>query len=134
MLVTVAALDVRADAAVAAVPGDPAALDAVARDAAATTAVPARCPDLLAARVRWAKHAAARLRAGDLDRGNLYGEDRLAADAADRFCWGVNSQVANGAGWAAGQEVVLAQALGRPVPPFPRVPDVDDGRTANRAG
>jgi hypothetical protein len=46
----------------------------------------------------------------------------------------VNSQVANGAGWVAGQEVVPAQALGRPVPPFLRVPDVDDGRTANRAG
>lgn len=140
MLVRIGEFDVRADAVVAGAAdagegaADVAELDAVAREAGEETAVPGRCPDLLAARQRWAEGAAARVRAGDLDPVLPYGEDRLAADAGDRFCWGVHSQVANGAGWVAGQEVVLAQTLGRPVPAFPRAGELDEGRTAMSRG
>jgi hypothetical protein len=105
---------------------------AIAEDAAAVTPVPARCPDHVDLRGQWARTLEERTQAltdalaagadpaqaiGDARR-DPYGADRLAQDAERRLCWGVNSQVANGASWIAGQEVILAQTLDLPVPPF----------------
>jgi hypothetical protein len=88
-------------------------LDALAAEAAAEPAVPEACPALRDARARWAQRLAAGTRelaasatsAGGTEYDQLiatyaadpFGEDRLAADAADRDCWGRESVLARAA-------------------------------------
>jgi len=101
--------------------------DAVAVEAAAEPAVPEGCPALRDARVRWAQLVAERSRrlaelatsAGgsefDARRAEFtdqpYGEDRLAADAADRGCWAERSRLAGAAAGIRNQVETLEALL-----------------------
>lgn len=101
--------------------------DALAEQARAEPALPADCPALRDHRVTWAGTVAERSRAlSALATGSSgaehdaqlatfdaepYGEDRLAADAADRPCWRQSSVLAQSADGVRGQVAALESLL-----------------------